>query len=69
MFLIVIEILLLIYNIINNKKEVGILGPKPKTGKKKLEEEDDWDKDVEYDDEDDGEEEWQDYEDFKEDFY
>lgn len=69
MFLIVIETLLLIYKIINNKKEVGILRPKPKSGKKKFKEEDDWDEDVEFDDDDDWEHEWDDYEDFKEIFY
>ena len=69
MFLVVIEILLFIYDILNYKKEVGILSPKPKTRKKKFEEEEDWDEDVEYDDDDDLDDDWDDYEDLRENFY
>jgi hypothetical protein len=45
------------------------LSPKPKNGKWKFEEEDDWDEDVEYDDDEDWEDDWDDYEDLRENIY
>ena len=66
--MVVLDILLIIYNLINSKKEVKILGSKRKNGKKKFEEEEGWDEDVEYDDDEDWEEDWGDFEDLREEF-
>ncbi len=45
------------------------MNTKRKIGKKKFEEEDYWDEDVEYDDNKCWDEDWEDYQDLKEDFF
>jgi len=45
------------------------LNSKQKNGKKKYEEEDDWDEDVKYDDDGDWDEDWEDDEDLRENFF